>query len=366
MTPVSKQQPHILSYFQRVSVPGEPAHRPFPLPILGEPAQHLLFSPTFRVPIPQSSHLLQLGSPRLNPRSFGEPFQHLSVPSNFESAHRPSPPLPFGQPAQYLPGEPAPRPSPLSFGQPDQCLPGEPAPRSSPPLPFGQPAQYLPGEPAPRPSPPLSCGQPDQCLPGEPAPRSSPLPFGQPAQYLPGGPAPRPSPLSFGQPDHRLPGEPAPRRSPLSFGQPDHRLPGEPTPRSSPPLSFGQPDHHLPGENASRSSPLPTLGEPAQHVSVPPTFGENQQPEMFSGDASCSTMTKSISEVRHASSSPPAHRRMTFHHVRLSAALKAFRKDKRQTSRHTWWMQNLGFELVRTQLLTDQCIFTMHTGRITR
>jgi hypothetical protein len=77
-------------------------------------------------------------------------------------------------------------------------------------------------------------------------------------------------------------------------------------------------------------------------------------------------MTKRLSEVRHASSNSPAQRRMAFHHVRLSAALKAFRKDKCQTSRQKWWMQSLEFELVWTPPLTDQCIFTMLTGRITR
>jgi len=36
---------------------------------------------------------------------------------------------------------------------------------------------------------------------------------------------------------------------------------------------------------------------------------------------------------------------MTFHRVRLSAALKAFQKNQSQTNHQKWWMQNLGFEL---------------------
>ena len=280
-----------------------------------------------------------------SPPTLGETPQRLSVPSNFEEPARQIS-LSFGPPAQSLPGEPAqllsfpskfeepaPRPPPLPFGQPAQRL--------SPPLSFGQPAQLLSGEAAPRPSPPLSFGQPAQRLPGEAAPRPSPLSFGEPVQ-----------PLSVPKNFEEL----APRPSPLSSGQPPQCLPGEPAQRLSVSKGFGEP--------ALQPSPLP-FGQPAQRLSVPPTFGENQRLEIFSGDASWSTMTKSISEVRHA---PPltAQRRMIFHHVRLSAALKAFQKDKCQTSRQKWWMQNLEFELVWTQPLTDQCIFTMHTGRITR
>ena len=265
----------------------------------------------------------------------GEPAQHHSFPPR-------SSPLSVGQPVEYLPGEGQVQSSALSFGQPVQYFPREPAPQSSA-LSFGQPVQYLPRDPAPQ-TPRLSFRQPVQYLPREPAPQSPP--FGQPAQCVPVGPAPRSPPLSSGQPAQSLPREHAPQSSPVSLGQPAQYLPGEP----SPPCSLGQPSRSLPEE-------------PVQRLSVSPTIRENQRPEIFSGG---STVIKSISEVRHASSDSPARRRMIFHQVRLSAALKAFQKDKCQTSRQKWWTQNLEFELVRTQPLAGQSILTTHIGRITR
>jgi hypothetical protein len=55
--------------------------------------------------------------------------------------------------------------------------------------------------------------------------------------------------------------------------------------------------------------------------------------------------TRRFSEVKRASLELTAQRRMIFHHLRLSAALKAFQKDT-WTHRQQWWMQNLKFELV--------------------
>ena len=49
---------------------------------------------------------------------------------------------------------------------------------------------------------------------------------------------------------------------------------------------------------------------------------------------------------------------MVFHYLRLSAALKAFQNDP-QIDHHQWWMKNLKFELVWTQLLTYQHLLTM-------
>ena len=147
-------------------------------------------------------------------------------------------------------------------------------------------------------------------------------------------------------------GGPAPRLSPPPSSKKSDQGPftissfAEPAPRLSPPLSLGQPSRS--------SSPFEKNHQPSI-----PTFGT------FNGNASCLTTNRSFAEVKHASLELVAQRRMIFHHLRLSAALKAFQSDT-WINRQQWWMQNLKFELVWTQPLTYQCTLTMHAGRITR
>ena len=173
-----------------------------------------------------------------------------------------------------------------------------------------------------------------------------------------GGSAFQPSSEKFDQGPSTIPslGEPAPRLSCSpsygEFGQQPSALSssGGPAPRLSPPPSSKESDQGpstIPSfaEPAPRLSPPLSLG-PAGHRS----FGENHRPlaptlRIFNGNASCLTTTRSFAEVKHASLELIAQRRMIFHHLRLSAALKAFQSDT-WLNRQQWWMQNLKFELV--------------------
>jgi hypothetical protein len=151
----------------------------------------------------------------------------------------------------------------------------------------------------------------------------------------------------------------------------------------APPLSSREPARRPlpPSSSASRLSPPPSFGESSCPPSPPPSFresgyrpspsyGEKYRPSactfgISNDDASCLIATRSFSEVKHASLELVAQRRMIFHHLRLSAALKAFQTDTR-INHQQWWMQNLKFELVWTQPSTYQRLLTMHACRITR
>ena len=54
-----------------------------------------------------------------------------------------------------------------------------------------------------------------------------------------------------------------------------------------------------------------------------------------------------------------ARHRMIFHRLRLRRALKAFQKDT-WAGRQQWWIQNLKFELVWTQVLTCRHPLTIY------
>lgn len=186
------------------------------------------------------------------------------------------------------------------------------------------------------------------------------------------GPAPHlsPTPLS-GESDPGLSAIPS-LRGPIprlsyspSYGefeqQPSALFSSEgPAPRLSPPLASKESDRGLStipqqpsalsssGGPAPRLSPPPLSKESYQERSFPPVR-ENHQPSAttFNGNTSCLTLTRSFAEVKHASLELVTQRRMIFHHLRLSAALKAFQSDT-WINRQQWWMQNLKFELVWT------------------
>jgi len=153
-------------------------------------------------------------------------------------------------------------------------------------------------------------------------------------------------------------GGPAPRLSPLPSSKVSDQGPSTIPQQPSALSSSGGP--------APQLSPPPSSKESYQERSFPP-FGENHQPSAttFNGNTSCLTSTRSFAEVKHASLEHITQRRMIFHHLRLSAALKAFQSDT-WVNRQQWWMQNLKFELVWTQPFTYQHLLTMRAGRITR
>ena len=261
--------------------------------------------------------------------SFDQPY-HQSPP--FSENRRPSVPPSLGEPEKRLL-------PPSPFGEPDQ--------RCSASLSFGEHAPQPSFGQSDHPSPPFSENRRPSVLPSfrEPEKRLlPPSPFGEPSL---GQPGPLPSPLLSSRENKQSSafssfGEPA--AQPLSFGHPGRSF-----------LPFRE--HQRPPAHVLQTpfGPLPSSAE-KQRPSVHP-FG-------IFGGATCST-TISISEVEHASLEHTARRRMAFHYLRLSAALKAFQNDT-QIDRQQWWMRNLKFELVWTQLLTYQHSLMMHAGRVTR